>query len=104
MIRQPPRSTRTDTLFPYTTLFRSKPPRSTARLGSDMVQNIYQRQHAKDWQNCVEKQPSLLPAHVAGASVPTSQTSGANDVGKNSHHQIESRPQTRFRWRNVVGP
>src|SRR3546814_2762960 len=28
MIRRPPRSTRTDTLFPYTTLFRS-PPRLT---------------------------------------------------------------------------
>src|SRR3546814_15744974 len=27
MIRRPPRSTRTDTLFPYTTLFRSAPPR-----------------------------------------------------------------------------
>src|SRR3546814_10443633 len=26
MIRRPPRSTRTDTLFPYTTLFRSKDP------------------------------------------------------------------------------
>src|SRR3546814_16309930 len=26
MIRRPPRSTRTDTLFPYTTLFRSGPP------------------------------------------------------------------------------
>src|SRR3546814_12172935 len=26
MIRQPPRSTRTDTLFPYTTLFRSHVP------------------------------------------------------------------------------
>src|SRR3546814_7708615 len=26
MIRRPPRSTRTDTLFPYTTLFRSKTP------------------------------------------------------------------------------
>src|SRR3546814_9519576 len=26
MIRRPPRSTRTDTLFPYTTLFRSLPP------------------------------------------------------------------------------
>src|SRR3546814_2665066 len=25
MIRRPPRSTRTDTLFPYTTLFRSMP-------------------------------------------------------------------------------
>src|SRR3546814_7486744 len=27
MIRRPPRSTRTDTLFPYTTLFRSHAPR-----------------------------------------------------------------------------
>src|SRR3546814_2344531 len=27
MIRRPPRSTRTDTLFPYTTLFRSIPAR-----------------------------------------------------------------------------
>src|SRR3546814_8744040 len=33
MIRRPPRSTRTDTLFPYTTLFRSfgAPARRTAR-------------------------------------------------------------------------
>src|SRR3546814_17713241 len=28
MIRRPPRSTRTDTLFPYTTLFRSRCARS----------------------------------------------------------------------------
>src|SRR3546814_16745794 len=31
MIRRPPRVTRTDTLFPYTTLFRSKPPRQKPR-------------------------------------------------------------------------
>src|SRR3546814_4428346 len=33
MIRRPPRSTRTDTLFPYTTLFRSRPspPRRSRR-------------------------------------------------------------------------
>src|SRR3546814_15331234 len=30
MIRRPPRSTRTDTLFPYTTLFRSHPMLTTA--------------------------------------------------------------------------
>src|SRR3546814_18771685 len=30
MIRRPPRSTRTDTLFPYTTLFRSRFPRHRA--------------------------------------------------------------------------
>src|SRR3546814_17581837 len=28
MIRRPPRSKRTDTLFPYTTLFRSRPKRA----------------------------------------------------------------------------
>src|SRR3546814_2501706 len=41
MLRRPPRSTRTDTLFPYTTLFRSSPqylalhgvPRAPSDLG-----------------------------------------------------------------------
>src|SRR3546814_12385006 len=33
MIRRPPRSTRTDTLFPYTTLFRSLPALSRRRRG-----------------------------------------------------------------------
>src|SRR3546814_5291914 len=32
MIRRPPRSTRTDTLFPYTTLFRSNFRRQNGRL------------------------------------------------------------------------
>src|SRR3546814_5205176 len=31
MLRRPPRSTRTDTLFPYTTLFRSSFPPGVAR-------------------------------------------------------------------------
>src|SRR3546814_11207373 len=35
MIRRPPRSTRTDTLFPYTTLFRSQVVAET--LGGDRV-------------------------------------------------------------------
>src|SRR3546814_1753874 len=42
MIRLPPRSTRTDTLFPYTTLFRSprrgvwRLPGAAVRLGADL--------------------------------------------------------------------
>src|SRR3546814_17080767 len=36
MIRRPPRSTRTDTLFPYTTLFRSRPDRRGAQAPSDI--------------------------------------------------------------------
>src|SRR3546814_13548752 len=34
MIRRPPRSTRTDTLFPYTTLFRSGPSRKKCGVGA----------------------------------------------------------------------
>src|SRR3546814_7796258 len=37
MIRLPPRSTRTDTLFPYTTLFRSKAPRYYQTLAVNRV-------------------------------------------------------------------
>src|SRR3546814_14672040 len=41
MIRRPPRSTRTDTLFPYTTLFRSQWYPETARammlMGADIL-------------------------------------------------------------------
>src|SRR3546814_10287881 len=35
IIRRPPRSTRTDTLFPYTTLFRSSGSRAPLRWGSE---------------------------------------------------------------------
>src|SRR3546814_5333515 len=35
MIRRPPSSTRTDTLFPYTTLFRSSPKKSS-RYGASL--------------------------------------------------------------------
>src|SRR3546814_12997325 len=34
MIRRPPRSTRTDTLFPYTTLFRSGPDGGKPRIAA----------------------------------------------------------------------
>src|SRR3546814_8347675 len=40
MIRRPPRSTRTDTLFPYTTLFRSRQQRG----GNAGVERIERRQ------------------------------------------------------------
>src|SRR3546814_5466482 len=51
MIRRPPRSTRTDTLFPYTTLFRSiTSPRACApclgeRAPSDRAQKRCQSEH-----------------------------------------------------------
>src|SRR3546814_19109947 len=56
MIRRPPRSTRTDTLFPYTTLFRARPhellriaARADARgsSGRDDVAGL-ERHHARN--------------------------------------------------------
>src|SRR3546814_3265483 len=40
MIRRPPRSTRTDTLFPYTTLFRSTQSRHNHRQNRDTPEYI----------------------------------------------------------------
>src|SRR3546814_478865 len=46
MIRRPPRSTRTDTLFPYTTLFRSL-VHVALGLRDPGVQRVHQRQHRR---------------------------------------------------------
>src|SRR3546814_3819684 len=46
MIRRPPRSTRTDTLFPYTTLFRSCQGRFEIYLFTESLQNFRQDQVA----------------------------------------------------------
>src|SRR3546814_1061946 len=50
MIRRPPRSTRTDTLFPYTTLFRSPGGRPAP------VRRRFR------WQNCDGQRPAWHPA------------------------------------------
>src|SRR3546814_19681102 len=44
MIRRPPRSTRTDTLFPYTTLFRSVPGQAYSRLARALPQFSWSEQ------------------------------------------------------------
>src|SRR3546814_9813245 len=45
MIRRPPRSTRTDTLFPYTTLFRSDALDLVIGLLPDLVEAVTLEQH-----------------------------------------------------------
>src|SRR3546814_11648920 len=43
MIRRPPRSTRTDTLFPYTTLFRSPVSMAAQRLAQSLARSFEER-------------------------------------------------------------
>src|SRR3546814_5589291 len=42
MIRRPPRSTRTDTLFPYTTLFRSSSRDTLLRVQAATLDNLFE--------------------------------------------------------------
>src|SRR3546814_11685904 len=59
MIRRPPRSTRTDTLFPYTPLFRSEP---AARTGRD--------RRARDLSPRRRSSGAALPDHLARGARP----------------------------------
>src|SRR3546814_16513808 len=54
MIRRPPRSTRTDTLFPYTTLFRS------ASKQRKLLRQTLSKHYKTGMRNCVAKRPRRL--------------------------------------------
>src|SRR3546814_19512730 len=58
MIRRPPRSTRTDTLFPYTTLFRS------VDLGADF--RLRDPQDYRKWYGLDHAAPELQPSVIYG--------------------------------------
>src|SRR3546814_17282885 len=63
MIRRPPRSTRTDTLFPYTTLFRSGQADIVEEgLVLLPVGHIFERQHGDA--GCVERHKETADAAV----------------------------------------
>src|SRR3546814_16687245 len=61
MIRRPPRSTRTDTLFPYTTLFRSPPVDRELWRGQEHALGIA---HAHVAQHHPAVDRSLDPPHL----------------------------------------
>src|SRR3546814_2872517 len=57
MIRRPPRSTRTDTLFPYTTLFRS----TSIKVQKCLAQNSSKRSSSDSAPAALSKTPYALP-------------------------------------------
>src|SRR3546814_6181433 len=75
MIRRPPRSTRTDTLFPYTTLFRSTAPKSAVAAALE-VPTAAPRARER-------RQAVVLPSHrtfKAIADAPTSERGNIKTV------------------------
>src|SRR3546814_9060328 len=71
MIRRPPRSTRTDTLFPYTTLFRSK---------AEPISAIYPDSPAENggWK-----------VKTIGASSTAQKPHGSPEAGRSEEHTSE---------------
>src|SRR3546814_19890581 len=71
MIRRPPRSTRTDTLFPYTTLFRSHELTGESSdyvltMDSPRVIAPYQQEWVERYEKMFGEEPSLAPAGQQG--------------------------------------
>src|SRR3546814_11779257 len=65
MIRRPPRSTRTDTLFPYTTLFRSRSDSAATGTGADAGRD---RRHHRRGPGNGEVAPALRDGQAARAA------------------------------------
>src|SRR3546814_18240021 len=68
MIRRPPRSTRTDTLFPYTTLFRSPPPRSPRSPRSVPTRSPRARSASSCWLISMRRRIARLPPDAQARS------------------------------------
>src|SRR3546814_5871734 len=85
MIRRPPRSTRTDTLFPYTTLFRS-PPLGTggARQLFDAVHPLLDQRRGEEQHHAdPDRDPADLDEHLV-IGVETDR-----EVGRSEEHTSE---------------
>src|SRR3546814_12705211 len=55
MMRRPPRSTRTDTLFPYTTLFRSESSKLADTVASHLTLKIPEKQELLETESISER-------------------------------------------------
>src|SRR3546814_14765668 len=86
MIRRPPRSTRTDTLFPYTTLFRSLPGFADIAIVFDATSAGAHKRHSEvliAHGKCVI---DLLTASIGHYTVPP--VNGNAQLGETNVHMV----------------
>src|SRR3546814_20322621 len=84
MIRRPPRSTRTDTLFPYTTLFRSQPLGRYGVQPADVLEQRRQPVGNAPAKRFVRKvgEGGVMPPRKADAGLKRARHPGPGDQGE----------------------
>src|SRR3546814_18374391 len=98
MIRRPPRSTRTDTLFPYTTLFRAQERERTPRLGRGRTLDEIVEIMAKLNLPYPKRIDAAVPANPLCGACPGEEQAIASEPPGPSRH---GRPDTRAEERRV---
>src|SRR3546814_20378478 len=89
MIRRPPRSTRTDTLFPYTTLFRSARKLTRIMLAYSARKNSANAapEYSTMWPATISDSPSTTPngARLVSATPDTKYKKQSGSIGSPTH-------------------
>src|SRR3546814_18740517 len=96
MIRRPPRSTRTDTLFPYTTLFRSPRKENTVAISAATSRSTPNR-------SALGKCPQLSPFHQARRKLAARRACPVSDRASSIRRQIAALTAESARYGTGVG-
>src|SRR3546814_15166644 len=80
MLRRPPRSTRTDTLFPYPTLFRSREPAPETAARAVAADDLDPDRH-------------LARRGLVGGGIEPAVVAGAEYQRDQLHHQLDGRSE-----------
>src|SRR3546814_1796307 len=90
MIRQPPRSTRTDTLFPYTTLFRSAARHLPGRADRHLLGGAVPLRRVERNTASVPRRRTLQGIHPVGRGyAPDAGDGGMRGVSRSEEHTSE---------------
>src|SRR3546814_5683642 len=93
MIRRPPRSTRTYTLFPYTTLFRSRQPHAERIPGSDKPGTIHSKNALGGRNGCAASR-ACHSDRTPSARATRRRTGPRNTYSARPRREVSERPES----------